>query len=335
MLLKRLATAACLAISLTALAACQPGDGLGDLMGANAPLPPQLVRTIKQMNMGENSPILVRIFKEESELEVWKQTGDGSYALLKAYPMCAWSGKLGPKRAEGDRQAPEGFYNVTRANLNPNSQHHLAINMGYPNAYDSANGFSGSHLMIHGSCNSSGCYAMDNNQIEEIYALARHAFQGGQRDFQIQAYPFRMTPENMARHSNNEHMPFWRMLKQGYDRFDVTKRPVETAVCERRYVFDAALGDGRTLSADGTCPAVVEPAAVAAKRLADEAREKELIARMNPSDFAVASTFTYRTGQPISAEAYAQEQNRRPGYDRLGNRVDTRTTVFRSLLNAR
>ncbi|MFD2236650.1 L,D-transpeptidase family protein [Aureimonas populi] len=335
MSLQRLAAAACLAISLSALAACQPGDGLGDLMGANAPLPPKLVQAIKANDMGVNSPMLVRLFKEESELEVWKQTGDGSYALLKTYPICAWSGKLGPKRAEGDRQAPEGFYNITPAHLNPNSQHHLAVNIGYPNAYDQANGFTGSHLMIHGSCNSSGCYAMDNHQIEEIYALARHAFQGGQRNFQFQAYPFRMTPQNMARHSNNSYAPFWRMLKQGYDRFEVTRRPVAVDVCEKRYVFDAALGDGRTLTPEGACPPIEEPAAVAAKRLADEAAEKALIARMNPSDFATVSTFTYRTGSPISAEAYAQEQNRRPGYDRLGNRVDAQTSAFRSLLAPR
>ncbi|WP_185983705.1 L,D-transpeptidase family protein [Aureimonas mangrovi] len=332
---RRLGLAAVAALGLTVLAGCQPGTGLEDLMGANAPLPPTLVRMIGEKNMGVNSPVLVRLFKEESELEVWKQTTDGSYALLKTYPMCAWSGKLGPKTAEGDRQAPEGFYNITRGHLNPNSAHHLAVNMGYPNAYDQANGFTGSNLMIHGSCNSSGCYAMDNHQIEEIYALARHAFEGGQRNFQIQAYPFRMTPENMARHRNNEHMAFWRNLKQGYDRFELSKRPVSTAVCEKRYVFDAKLEDGTTLSATGECPVMEEPEAVAARRIADEAKEAELIAQMKPSDFAVASSFSYRTGDPITAEAYAREQNRRVGYDRLGNKVDAQTSVFRSLLGPR
>lgn len=301
-------------------------------MGAEAPLPPGLVRTIAASNMGVNSPILIRIFKEESELEVWKQTTDGSYALLKTYPMCAWSGVLGPKKKEGDRQAPEGFYAVTRGQMNPNSSYHLSFDLGYPNAFDRANERTGTHLMVHGSCSSMGCYAMDNGQITEIYALARHAFQGGQGGFQVQAFPFRMTPPNMARHRNNEHMAFWRVLKQGYDRFELTRRPVAVGVCEKRYVFDAVLPDGRTLDAQGQCPAIEEPMAVAQRRMSDEAAEAALAARMSPSDFAVATTYSYNSGERLSAEAYAREQNRRPGYDRYGNRIEAPTSAFRSLL---
>lgn len=331
MSVRRFATAACLAIGMSVLAGCQ-GAGLEDLMGAEAPLPPGLVRTIAAGNMGVNSPILIRIFKEESEMEVWKQTTDGSYALLKTYPMCAWSGVLGPKKKEGDRQAPEGFYAVTRGQMNPNSSYHLSFDLGYPNAFDRANERTGSHLMVHGSCSSMGCYAMDNGQITEIYALARHAFQGGQGAFQVQAFPFRMTPPNMARHRNNDHMAFWRVLKQGYDRFELTRRPVAVGVCEKRYVFDAVLPDGRTLDAQGQCPAIEEPMAVAQRRMADEAAEAALAARMNPSDFAVATTYSYNSGERLSAEAYAREQNRRPGYDRYGNRIEAPTSAFRSLL---
>ncbi len=333
MFARRLATAALMGAGMMVLAACQPGS-IDDLMGSEAPLPAALVKDMRTKGMGQQSPMLVRLFKEESELEVWKQTDSGTYALLKTYPICAWSGKLGPKRAEGDRQAPEGFYNITRGSLNPRSQHHLSINIGYPNRYDASNGFTGQHLMVHGSCNSSGCYAMDNEQIEEIYALARESFNGGQRNFQFQAFPFRMTPKNMARHKNSDHYAFWSMLKDGYDSFEVTKRPVKVDVCERRYLFNAALPEGAQLDPVGACPTVQEDPAIAARRISDDAEIASLVAKMSPSDFAIQSTFTYRTGDPITAEAYAREQNRREGYDRLGNRTaPARTSMFGSLLN--
>jgi murein L,D-transpeptidase YafK len=130
--------------------------------------------------------------------EVWKIDDSGRFALLRTYPICRWSGDLGPKLQQGDRQAPEGFYTITPDLMNPNSSAYLAINTGFPNAYDQANGRTGQFLMIHGDCSSGGCYAMTDEQIAEIYALAREAFFGGQRSFQVQAYPFRMTPLNMA-----------------------------------------------------------------------------------------------------------------------------------------
>ena len=137
------------------------------------PLSERMIAEIERRNMEKESPILVRIFKQESELEVWKEDKSGSYALLKTYPICRWSGELGPKVKEGDRQAPEGFYTITPGLMNPNSSYYLAINMGFPNAYDRANGRSGAFLMIHGDCSSRGCYAMTDEQIAEIYALAR------------------------------------------------------------------------------------------------------------------------------------------------------------------
>ena len=335
MSVRRLAAATLLAGTVLALSGCTGGADFGDLMGADAPLPPSLVKLIRAGEMGENSAIMVRIYKEESELEVWKQKGDGSFALLKTYPICAWSGKLGPKRKEGDRQAPEGFYSVTPGHLNPKSNYHLAFDMGYPNAYDRANGSTGQNLMVHGSCNSSGCYAMDNWQMEELYALARHAFQGGQRAIQFQALPFRMTPKNMARHKNSEHYAFWKMLKEGTDRFELTKKPVAVATCEKRYVFDATLSDGRVLDPDGTCPAVAEPAELVAKRKADDELEKQIASTMAPQDFAVQSTFVYKTGSPISAEAYAAEQHRREGFDRDGKPLNAKTSMFKNLLQKR
>ena len=198
-----------------------------------------MVAEIESKNMDKDSPILVRIFKEESELEVWKQDRTGRFALLKTYPICRWSGELGPKIKEGDRQAPEGFYTITPGQMNPNSQYYLAFNLGYPNAFDRAHGRTGAHLMVHGDCSSRGCYSMTDEQISEIYALGRDAFFGGQKSFQVQAYPFRMTPQNMAKHRNNPHMAFWKMLKQGNDHFEVTQLEPKVDVCEKRYVFNA------------------------------------------------------------------------------------------------
>jgi murein L,D-transpeptidase YafK len=223
------------------IAGCTPGsDGIP---AHQRPLSTATKQLIASKGMSETAPILIRIYKEESELEVWKQTADsGRFDLLKTYDICAWSGELGPKIKEGDRQAPEGFYTVTPALMNPNSNYHLSFNLGFPNAFDRAHGRTGSFLMVHGACSSAGCYAMEDDQIEEIYALARLAFQGGQRSFQVQAFPFRMTPENMARHRDNPNMAFWRMLKEGADHFEVTRVPPKIDVCARQYVFNAAAG---------------------------------------------------------------------------------------------
>ena len=198
-----------------------------------------MLSLLLQRNMPKRSPILIRIFKEESELEVWKQDTTGRFELLKVYPICRWSGDLGPKITEGDRQAPEGFYTITPGLMNPNSNYYLAINTGFPNAYDRANDRHGGFLMIHGDCSSRGCYAMTDEQIGEIYSLARESFLGGQPSFQIQAYPFRMTPTNLARHRTSPHLAFWKMLKIGNDHFEATHLEPKVDVCDKHYVFDA------------------------------------------------------------------------------------------------
>jgi murein L,D-transpeptidase YafK len=233
--LRGLMTSAALA-AVVALAGCET-DGL-QYGRAMKELSAELRAELTQKNMPLESPMLVRLFKQEAELEVWKQDAAGRYELLKTYPICRWSGELGPKIKEGDRQAPEGFYTITPAQMNPNSQFYLSFNMGYPNAYDKAWGRTGAQLMVHGDCSSRGCYAMTDDQIGEIYALARESFFGGQRAFQVQAYPFRMTAANFAKHRNNPNIPFWRMLKEGNDHFEVTHQEPVVEVCEKRYVFD-------------------------------------------------------------------------------------------------
>jgi len=227
------------------------------------PLPPELVQSMRAKGMSTTAPIMIRIFKEESTLEVWKQKDNGRYDIAASYDICKWSGRLGPKFTEGDRQAPEGFYFVRQHQMNPQSQYHLAFNMGFPNSYDRAHGRTGQHLMVHGACSSAGCYSMNDPQIEQIYAFARDAFKGGQEAFQIQAFPFRMTAANMARYKDDPNFEFWTMLKEGYDHFEITKAPPKVDVCGRRYVFNQIAGEGRTFSPTAACPVTTQPETLA------------------------------------------------------------------------
>ena len=195
------------------------------------------VSLMKRLDMPRTAPIFIRVFKEEAQLEVWKQERNGQYALLRSYEICKFSGRLGPKLRQGDKQAPEGFYEIERKNLNPWSRNHLAFNIGFPNAFDSSLGRTGDHIMVHGGCKSVGCYAMTHKNVEEIYALVREALLSGQDSVPFHAFPFRMTAANMARHADDPNMPFWEMLKVGHDAFERTARPPRVAACDGRYRF--------------------------------------------------------------------------------------------------
>lgn len=227
--------------------------------GASVQLPEKLIKEIQAKGMTRTSSVMARVFKEEGKLEVWKQKTNGRYGLVASYDICKMSGQLGPKFTEGDRQSPEGFYTVRPGQMNPNSNYHLAFNIGYPNAFDRANGRTGSNLMVHGECSSSGCFSMNNQQMEQIYAFARDAFRGGQTEFQIQSFPFRMTAANMARYRNDPNYAFWKMLKEGYDQFEITRMPVKVDVCEKRYVFNQITEDGVKFTPTGACPASTPP----------------------------------------------------------------------------
>ena len=235
------------------------------------------------LGIDKYAPILMRVFKAEGKLEVWKRTRkDERFALLKTYEICRWSGDLGPKRKEGDRQAPEGFYPITPPQLNPRSSYFLAFDTGYPNSFDRALDRTGSNLMVHGDCSSRGCFAMTDKQMQEIFALARDAFDGGQQAFQMQILPFRMTPANMHRFRNNENIAFWRMIKEGSDHFEATLREPNVQVCGKRYVFDQQpLDPAAKFSAAEACPAAQVPqsiaSAVAEKRKAEAVKLAEIL----------------------------------------------------------
>lgn len=205
---------------------------------AQKPLPTETQSLLKVRALGTTAPIYIRIFKETSELEVWKARSDGRYLHIRTFPICTWSGTLGPKQALGDKMAPEGFYGFGADGLKPDSKYHLALNVGYPNTLDRALGRTGDFIMVHGQCVSVGCFAMTNDLIEEIYALAREALDGGAERIPVHIFPFRMTAENLKRHADNGAYPSWKPLKEAYDDFARTHEPPRIAVCGSRYVVN-------------------------------------------------------------------------------------------------
>src|SRR5246500_1685453 len=318
MVLRALVLTAAFAVGLTPVTCL--GENSNRLpTKATKELPPELLSLLRQKKMPKYSPIVVRLFKEEAELEVWKEDTTGRFQILKIYPICRWSGDLGPKLQEGDRQAPEGFYTITPELMNPNSNFYLAINTGFPNSFDKATNRDGSLLMVHGDCSSAGCYAMTDEQMGEIYALGREAFLGGQKEFQVQAYPFRMTALNMARHRNNPAMPFWRMIKQGYDIFEVTREEPKVDVCDRHYVFNAVSPSGAplTLNPQGACPAYRMPEEIASAVKAKEAEDDRKIAEYTQrgtgtgpvrmgTDGGMHSVFLARLKQKASWDSFSR-----------------------------
>jgi murein L,D-transpeptidase YafK len=274
---------------------CLGGDSNQLPTRATKELPPELLSLLRQKKMPKHSPILVRIFKEEAELEVWKQDTTGHFQLLKIYPICRWSGDLGPKLHEGDRQAPEGFYTITPELMNPNSNFYLAINTGFPNSFDKANNRDGNLLMIHGDCSSSGCYAMTDEQISEIYSLARDSLVG-RPSFQVQAYPFRMTLANLARHRTHPQLAFWKMLKIGNDHFEATHLEPKVDVCDRRYVFDAQAAPNSpnplVFNPTGKCPAFVVNPKIARRALEKQRTDKVEYAQLLKDDVPAAPIYS-------------------------------------------
>lgn len=185
------------------------------------------------------SPVYMRIFKQSAIMQMWlRDDVSGQYSLYKTYPICKFSGKLGPKLKEGDAQSPEGFYVVEPKWMNPNSRYHLAFNIQFPNVYDRSYGRTGSHIMVHGDCKSIGCYAMTDSQIEEIYAIVELAHQGGQRAVPIDIFPFHMTEESLTANINSRWYPFWRNLQEGYLLFEETHQPPIVSVSNGQYVFN-------------------------------------------------------------------------------------------------
>ena len=233
------------------------------------PLPgtPDVAKTAERLaakGFANGAPMVLRIFKSESELEVWMEK-DGRYELFATYPICHWSGTLGPKQREGDKQTPEGFYTITSRQLHHVGRWPRSLNLGFPNAFDSAMGRSGSYILVHGGCSSVGCFAMTNPVIGEIYNLASAALRSGQRHIPAHVFPFRMTEKNLAKNAKSEWAGFWANLKEGYDSFEKTRQPPRVSVCENRYHIQ----DASPLEAGAPNPLAVCGATVAALRSSD------------------------------------------------------------------
>ncbi len=182
--------------------------------------------------------VFIRIFKEESELELWSQeVNSQEFRLLHTFDICKWSGKLGPKKQEGDGQSPEGFYDVSIDRLNPYSSYHLSFNIGFPNKYDQLLGYTGSYLMIHGDCVSIGCYAMGNSNIEIIYDFVEESLQANEESVSVHIFPFRMEEENLKKYQKHEAYEFWQNLKIGYDLFEEDNIPPQISICDNKHCF--------------------------------------------------------------------------------------------------
>ncbi len=259
--------AACAGVALLVLAVRLDWDGLRieversrrlayAAMGAPLPGTPDLAALdgrLAAQGIALGAPVFVRIFKLEFELEVWMKRGD-RFQLFATYPICRWSGALGPKLREGDWQAPEGFYTVDAKALNPHSRWHRAFNLGFPNLLDQVHGRTGSYLMIHGGCSSIGCYAMTDPVIDEVWRLVTAALQRGQRRFHVHIFPFRMTDEALARRRDGRWAAFWRDLKPAYDLFEATGLPPRVSICQGRYVvWPGAAGAADSAAIDGPC----------------------------------------------------------------------------------
>lgn len=187
----------------------------------------------KGLKVGD--PVFIRIFKQESQLELWMKKGP-RFVRFASYPICRWSGRLGPKLKEGDRQSPEGFYMVSRGQLNPNSAWHRSFNLGFPNRFDKAHGRTGSFLMVHGGCGSIGCYAMTDPVIDEIWRLVTAALKKGQPRFHVHVFPFRMNQWKLALNADSPWRGFWKDLQAGHDLFEASNIPPRISVCKGRYV---------------------------------------------------------------------------------------------------
>jgi murein L,D-transpeptidase YafK len=226
---------------LMAMAVINP-TGFQDLKQRVAryiPKPPPekpISKRLSEAGFRLGQPVLIRIFKQESELEIWMQR-EAKFEKVFTYPICKWSGALGPKLKEGDRQSPEGYYFASSKQLLPTSRHHRAINTGFPNSFDQLQGRTGTVLMIHGSCTSIGCYAMTHPGIDDIYTMVEEAFNEGQDEIPMHLYPFRLSKENLDKHKNHQWYDFWKNLAEGDALFAATGLPPPVFACGSKYHF--------------------------------------------------------------------------------------------------
>lgn len=180
--------------------------------------------------------LYLRAFKKERVLQVWVGNGRAPLVLFAEHPICGESGTLGPKVERGDEQIPEGLYVVTK--LHPESQGWLALRMSYPNLADRARAAArgrvekrrvspGGDILVHGTCISIGCIAIDNAPIERVYLLAQEPVARG-RAVRVDVFPGRMEPERLdallEQATDVGTVRLWRSLVPAYFAFERTRR---------------------------------------------------------------------------------------------------------------
>jgi murein L,D-transpeptidase YafK len=183
--------------------------------------------------------ILFVAYKDLDKLDLFaKSTSQENYKLIQHYEICARSGKLGPKKAEGDKQVPEGFYSINC--FNPKSKFYLSLGLDYPNAYDLAHHYTGSDIFIHGKCETVGCLPMTDDLMKEIYLYALWAKDAGQQQIPVYIFPFEMTEENILTYKSQvdeETYAFWQNIQKGYFLFQESKKEVYFKVVDNKYQF--------------------------------------------------------------------------------------------------
>jgi murein L,D-transpeptidase YafK len=241
-----------------------------------------LKRRLADKDVTLGTPIMIRIFKQEDDLEVWVQKA-GRFELLATYNICNWSGKLGPKLTEGDRQSPEGLYSIGTPQLHRTGRWPRSLDIGYPNTYDKAHGRNGSFILVHGGCTTIGCFAMTDPIMEEVFTLSEAALAHGQDRIQVHVFPFRMTQQNMERHAQSQWAGFWANLKTAYDAFEETRVPPQVRVCGNRYEIGGVGADDHCVDnvseASVLSPAVINAARIARLRKIRRARIAQRAAR--------------------------------------------------------
>jgi murein L,D-transpeptidase YafK len=293
------------------------GENLATKRFSRTPLPPDRVALLAQKGLAAGNPVMIRIFKAESELELWMQKDD-RFELFATYSVCKWSGKLGPKLHEGDRQAPEGMYAVGMPQIHRKGRWPRALNIGYPNAFDRAMDRTGSYILVHGGCSSTGCFAMTNSQMEEIYRLSEEALAQGQAHIPIHVFPFRMTESNLKAFSDSKWQSFWRNLKDAYDAFERTRVPPQVSVCGKRYVVrEGGSASAMEVSSVGTDPfdraECVDTAAEVARmaHVEDDDDDAKPAARASKARKVVSKTQKRRSAGRNTRKTYAAARKAR------------------------
>ncbi len=191
--------------------------------------------------------LYIRSFKYDRQLEVWVKNEDKeTFKLFKSYKVCMQSGSMGPKRFEGDYQIPEGFYYINE--FNPNSNYHLALGLNYPNASDKILSDSlhpGKGIYIHGNCVSTGCIAISDAPIEELYLLTTYAKENGQNFIPVHVFPVKYNVKKSFEYlakATKENQPLQRFainLKEAFDYFEEKKKlPVILINKKGDYIID-------------------------------------------------------------------------------------------------